>query len=549
MRSTDIRARIDEQYASDRFWPEPILQLNPHFQVGASVGDLVTGGLLHADTARFFRQPSAGKGDPGPPFDLYKHQVEAIQRGSSGASYVVTTGTGSGKSLCFFIPIIDKILRERATGGPRRTRAIVIYPMNALANSQQEELGKFARNAPGLVEFARYTGQESNEVRQSIAKSPPDILLTNFMMLELLLTRQEALDRQVIKNCEGLEFLVLDELHTYRGRQGADVAMLVRRLRERLTPSGQLQCIGTSATMASEGSTEGRNRVVAEVASRLFAADVRPDNVITETLRRATEPTLSAERVRPQLAAAIQAGVEPSIGDEGLRQSPLAIWVETVLGVTRESDIEPKLVRATPRTLKAASEQLASDAGVDESSAKAGLQNLLAIASKPERDRRGVGSARPFFAFKLHQFLSGAGRAFATLEAPGDRLVTLDAQQFAPGRPDGVRLYALHFCRTCGQEHHPVRLVDDEKGSHFLARDIDEMADEGDTEPHTGPTTERPGFLMLEPSDDEFTFQGREEDFPEEWLEETKRGEIRLKASYRRKRPVITALLCSGRVW
>ena len=112
--------------------------------------------------------------------------------------------------------------------------------MNALANSQQEELGKFARNAPGLVEFARYTGQDSNEVRQSIAKSPPDILLTNFMMLELLLTRQEALDRQVIKNCEGLEFLVLDELHTYRGRQGADVAMLVRRLRERLTPSGQL---------------------------------------------------------------------------------------------------------------------------------------------------------------------------------------------------------------------------------------------------------------------------------------------------------------------
>jgi hypothetical protein len=81
-----------------------------------------------------------------------------------------------------------------------------------------------------------------------------------------------CLDRQVIKNCEGLEFLVLDELHTYRGRQGADVAMLVRRLRERLTPSGQLQCIGTSATMASEGSTEGRNRVVAEVASRPASA-------------------------------------------------------------------------------------------------------------------------------------------------------------------------------------------------------------------------------------------------------------------------------------
>ena len=298
--------------------------------------------------------------------------------------------------------------------------------------------------------------------------------------------------------------------------------------------------------MASEGSTEGRNRVVAEVASRLFAADVRPDNIITETLRRATEPALSAERVRPQLAAAIQNGVAPNISDEGLRQSPLAIWVETALGVTRKSETEPKLVRATPCTLKVASERLAIEAGVDEPTAKAGLQNILAIASKPEQDRRGEGSVRPFFAFKLHQFLSGAGRAFATLEAPGQRLVTLDAQQFAPGRPDGVRLYALHFCRTCGQEHHPVRLVDDEKGRHFLARDIDEMADESDAETHGEPITERSGFLMLEPSDEEFTFQGRDEDFPEEWLEETKRGEIRLKAGYRRHRPERRLVLPDG---
>jgi len=75
-------------------------------------------------------------------------RLEAIQRAASGASYVVTTGTGSGKSLCFFIPIIDKMLRQRATGRTRRTRAIVIYPMNALANSQQEELGKSPETRP-----------------------------------------------------------------------------------------------------------------------------------------------------------------------------------------------------------------------------------------------------------------------------------------------------------------------------------------------------------------------------------------------------------------
>ena len=114
----------------------------------------------------------------------------------------------------------------------------------------------------GQLTFARYTGQEDGDERRRVADEPPDILLTNFMMLELLMTRQEEIDRRVIGNCAGLQFLVLDELHTYRGRQGADVALLVRRVRERLQPE-KLLCIGTSATMASEGSLEDKSRVVA----------------------------------------------------------------------------------------------------------------------------------------------------------------------------------------------------------------------------------------------------------------------------------------------
>src|SRR5436853_5196947 len=119
--------------------------------------------------------------------------------------------------------------------------------------------------------------------RHSISDNTPDIMLTNFMMLELLMTRQDAIDRRVIGNCAGVRFLVLDELHTYRGRQGADVALLVRRVRERLAPQG-LQCIGTSATMASQGTTEDKSRVVARVASKLFSASIPESNVIGETL-------------------------------------------------------------------------------------------------------------------------------------------------------------------------------------------------------------------------------------------------------------------------
>ena len=109
--------------------------------------------------------------------------------------------------------------------------------MNALANSQIEEVTKFL-NQSGLPQLlptcARYTGQESEDARNRIRENKPDILLTNFMMLELLMTRQGQRDRDVISSADGLDFMVLDELHTYRGRQGADVAMLVRRVRDRL---------------------------------------------------------------------------------------------------------------------------------------------------------------------------------------------------------------------------------------------------------------------------------------------------------------------------
>lgn len=176
---------------------------------------------------------------------------------------MVTSGTGSGKSLCFFIPIVDAILkakeeeREKGKVNVPRTRAIVLYPMNALANSQYEEIQKYLRNLhDGKVTVGRYTGQENEAQRQLLKENPPDILLTNYMMLELVLMRPS--DRKIVDNCKNLDFLVLDELHTYRGRQGSDVAMLLRRLREQLGTE-DLKFIGTSATMTSVGDRKEQN--------------------------------------------------------------------------------------------------------------------------------------------------------------------------------------------------------------------------------------------------------------------------------------------------
>lgn len=281
--SPDIRNEVERQYANGRYWPEPLIQINPNYQRKDTVQQLTANGFLHHACAGLF-QTGKPEGRPQPLY-LYTHQLQALAKAQEKQSYIVTTGTGSGKSLSFFIPVIDRILKTKDQETTARTRAIVIYPMNALANSQFEELDKFLYGYPEGQPFtvARYTGQESTSEREAIANQSPDILLTNFMMLELILTRFDEVDRRVVDHCQGLEFLILDELHTYRGRQGADVALLVRRLRERLQ-ADKLVCIGTSATMSSTGSLADRNKTVAEVASKLFGARISEQDIIGETL-------------------------------------------------------------------------------------------------------------------------------------------------------------------------------------------------------------------------------------------------------------------------
>jgi Lhr-like helicase len=545
----DIRAQVEAIYSEGRFWPDPLLQINPSYKRGLNLETLIANGALDPRTAEIFRVEGA-------PLSLYKHQEQAVVLASQGESYVVTTGTGSGKSLCFFIPIVSAVLAEKRKSAMRRTRAIIIYPMNALANSQLEELDKFVSNVQGdkPITFARYTGQEDSEERRRIADNPPDILLTNFMMLELLMTRQDELDRKVIGNCQGLRFLVLDELHTYRGRQGADVALLVRRVRERLSPE-KLQCIGTSATMASEGTARNKQEVVANVASKLFSTAVDPSHVIIEELERVTDKSKRAESVKSALGPAIDAGIPSNITDEALKSHPLAIWTETRLGITT-TDANPAWHRARPRTLNEAARELAAEAGRSEQACRDALRTLLLVSSLPEADRTKNESAshRSFFAFKLHQFISGAGHAFATFEPPGKRTVTVEGQQYLPGDPD-KRLYPVHFCRDCGHEYHPVRLISEDGERKFLARDIDDAApaksddDEPEGEDDESPDREVFGFLTLHASDSDFGFQKDEpEYYPETWLDFDAAGNPRIKSNYRSARPREVLVAPNGKV-
>ena len=544
----DIRQQVDAIYAENRYWPEPLIQVNPSYKRTTDVGTLVASGVLHPGCADIFRAD-------GEPLSLYKHQEQAIALAAEDESFVVTTGTGSGKSLCFFIPIVNHVLAARRTSAQRRTEAIVVYPMNALANSQMDELRKFIGQVPGdrPVTFARYTGQEDQDERRRVADEPPDILLTNFMMLELLMTRQEELDRRVIGNCAGLRFLVLDELHTYRGRQGADVALLVRRVRERLQPE-RLLCIGTSATMASEGAQKDKSLVVAGVASKLFGVPIAESSIIAETLERTTVSTATADSVQAELGATIDAGVPADISDAALREHPLAVWVETRLGISF-AEVDQRWVRAKPMTVTEAVDQLAAESGRSKAACGKALRDLLLVSSVPERERTGDPSAREnsFYSFKLHQFISGAGHAYLTIEPAGTRTVTVDGQQFLPGQAE-KRLYAVHFCRECGHEFLPVRLVHQEGEASFLARDIDDApspAQEGsDGDGHDAqPEGELFGFLTPHPpGDSDFTFDDRDEDYPEAWLEFDAAGRPRLKRYYREARAQRFAVSADGRI-
>ncbi|KWX01822.1 DEAD/DEAH box helicase domain protein [Carbonactinospora thermoautotrophica] len=443
VRDARIAEHLADEWRRRTRWPDPWLSLNPRFATGGSVEELVAEGLLHPECARIFRV-KRDPDDPGArPIVLHRHQREAVVAAREGDSYVLTTGTGSGKSLTYIVPIVDSVLRDPEPG---RIKAIVVYPMNALANSQHHELTRFLcwgfPGGRGPVSFARYTGQESESDRDRILKERPDILLTNYVMLEYLLTRPH--EREVLlAAARGLRFLVLDELHTYRGRQGADVALLVRRLRDACA-APTLQCVGTSATMATARTFAETQETVADVATRLFGVPVAPQRVIGETLVRATARQDPApEALRAAIGDAHRA--DRSYAD--LAADPLACWVESTFGLTTEEE-SGRLVRRRPTRVRDAAEELAERTGLPAERCERAIQDVLRAGSRARHPESGA----PLFAFRLHQFLSKGDTIYVSLEPEDVRHITSQYQVSVPGEREKI-LLPLAFCRECGQEY------------------------------------------------------------------------------------------------
>ncbi len=226
-------------------------------------------------------------------FSPYVHQELAFERLTDDAprSTIVATGTGSGKTECFLYPLLQYCYQHR---GEQGIKAIIVYPMNALATDQARRIAKTVAASPSLqgnIRAGLFVGEAEKEPKvvmdsdmiitdkTTLRQSPPDILLTNYKMLDYMLIRPGDMDLWKHNNPETLKFLIVDELHTFDGAQGTDLACLIRRLKKRLrVPINHLCCVGTSATLGGHGDPAS----LIEFGQRIFGENFDATSVIRE---------------------------------------------------------------------------------------------------------------------------------------------------------------------------------------------------------------------------------------------------------------------------
>jgi len=302
----ELARKIRESFEYPRaLFTGPFLELIYPYVRNASLMDLCDQGVL---SKKILSMPCFSLPKPEPiPLDalLYSHQAKAIKKLCvENKSIVISSGTGSGKTECFSIPIVNDLLEDDTPG----VRALLVYPLNALVNDQMERLRVMLKGTS--ITFGRFTSELPNQAERDERFLPnevisreeiriegkiPQILITNYAMLEYLLLRPED---SILFSTGLWKFLVLDEAHTYTGAQGIEVAMLIRRLKQRLEKQpGDMLCIATSATLVNDNPA-----VAADFAQKLFCEDLQEDDVIfgDEDRHHFDQPDQSASPVPPE---------------------------------------------------------------------------------------------------------------------------------------------------------------------------------------------------------------------------------------------------------
>lgn len=447
-------AEID---ASTMLTKGPILEMTPPYETGATCRQLIDQGVLHPSFAKL-DSPAFSLDQP-----LYVHQESAIRKFVAGRNLVVSTGTGSGKTESFLIPIINSLIEESARGslGPG-VRALLLYPMNALANDQLKRLRAVLAGVPEIT-FGRYTGETledsraaetdflqsnpgitrlPNELlsRDEMRSNPPHLLLTNYAMLEYLLLRPADIDLFDGPFKGTWRFIVMDEAHVYDGAQGSEVALLIRRLKQRVAPGSNIQCIATSASLTGSTRNDPRGEAM-EFACNLFDASFeyvdgdqnRQD--LVEPVRIRYSPTPKWRLTGEQLLALRSGDLElAAVAPSGMG---LAEALEN-----EESIIELKeALRSRPVDVRTLRERLWPNDG--RSAEK--LDSLVQLGSSV-RDEAG----HPVLSARYHFFVRATEGAFVSFNDDGPHIF-LARHEIDP--VTGRAVFEFGTCSRCGAVH------------------------------------------------------------------------------------------------
>jgi len=398
---------------------------------------------------------------------LYVHQEQAIKKVIKGNNLVVTTGTGSGKTESFLIPIINHLTEQKQNNilTPGGVRALIIYPMNALANDQLKRMRDLLENYQ-YITFGAYTGETkqkyndalakykrlnkqeplSNELisREQMKKAPPHILITNYAMLEYLMIRPGDKVFFGGQDSNNWKFIVLDEAHTYTGATGIEVSMLLRRLETTLNTKEKLQYILTSATL---GSSEKDNDDVVNFAKLLCCgADFDASSVVRAT-RKPIEPHTDVKNIHLSLYSEIKERLEKSetvkqiytfLKAKGIDISYFDNISELLFELIRHDRnyyIIKNYLKNNPQTVYKLTKDL--QLNIDD------LVNFVAVASKAIKNNEPVLEAR------YHMFIRAIEGVYITLKPR--RQLFIEPMELVPVGDVRYRAYELSVCQNCGE--------------------------------------------------------------------------------------------------
>lgn len=442
-----------------------------------------------------------------PSFPPYDHQYKAFQRlstrgGRVPTSTLITTGTASGKTESFLYPVLDYCYNQYPKPG---IKAIILYPMNALATDQAKRIAEIIWGDPrlrGKISAGLLIGEGKEkkkypltmgsdhiiENRQSILDSPPDILLTNFKMLDYALLRSQyhSIWHYNLQDPQRLQFLVLDELHTYDGAQGSDVANLIRRLKLKLSiPSGHLCAVGTSATIGEGADSAG---LMLEYAHKVFGEPFDQDALISENRIEADEFFQGEEAPRTHLPIPLELA-ESRLKYQDTYSSYLSrqrrLWLLPDQGDPSRLGMELKQLRILKDLLKATGGKTVSlqllmrelahinpgfrelpewDTEHQYSPRAEIIQSLLALLGEA---KSADAPQFPFMFVQVHLWVRELSGVLRTLKAtPGFEW------KDSPPRVDAPRAMPSYYCRECGASGWLV-VKDDNKNS--FSRDTQQV--------------------------------------------------------------------------